>query len=106
MDHAQIKTEVGKIMDAFGMSGKKVAEGMNISYQVFKNKSNDNSLGHTFNEKNLSDLQSFIGKQIGEVILKKELTDFGIFLEVQELNSIPKVEAKVNKWLQLRNQLL
>lgn len=106
MDHFQIKTEVEKIQKDFGMSGVKVAEAMGVSYAVFRNKKNDNAPEHTFNEKNYNDLVQFISKKTLSFGLKKELVDFGIFLEIQELNSIEKIEKQVDKWLILREQLI
>lgn len=105
MDTNEIESEIFEIMDTFGMSGIKAAETMNISYQVFKNKKNPNAFGHTFNEKNLRDMKIFIGKQMDKVVLKTELTNFCIFLEVPELNSVSKIEEKADKWLNLRNQI-
>jgi len=54
------KEEILKILDAFGMSGIKAAEAMGVTYATFRNKKNDNSERHTFNQKNLDDLKSFI----------------------------------------------
>ncbi len=63
MKKQEIKTEVVRIMDAFGMSGKAVAEAMNVSYGTFRNKLNDNNERNWFNQKNLDDLKEFIKTQ-------------------------------------------
>lgn len=67
MESAKIKEKVLKILDEFGMSGKKAAEAMGVTYPTFRNKKNDNALGHSFNEKNYSDLVSFIKKKANEL---------------------------------------
>ena len=60
MDNSKIKEKVLKVLDDFGMSGVKAAEAMGVTYATFRNKKNDNSLGHSFNEKNYQDLVNFI----------------------------------------------
>jgi len=55
-----VKDKVVKILEDFGMSGVKAAEIMGVTHATFRNKKNDNSLGHSFNEKNLQDLITYI----------------------------------------------
>lgn len=51
-----------KVLDVFGMSGVKAAEAMGITHATFRQKKNENSTRHTFNEKNYQDLIFFIKK--------------------------------------------
>lgn len=60
MDAIEVKEKVLKILDDFGMSGVKAAEAMGVTYATFRNKKNDNAVGHSFNEKNYHDLVDFI----------------------------------------------
>lgn len=60
MVSSEVKEKVLKILEDFGMSGKKAAEAMGVTYATFRNKKNDNALGHSFNEKNYLDLVKFI----------------------------------------------
>lgn len=62
-----VKDRVVKILDDFGMSGVKAAEIMGVTDGTFKNKKNDNSLGHSFNEKNLQDLINYIQTKAKEI---------------------------------------
>lgn len=56
------KEKIIKILDAFGMSGVRASEAMNIKPQTFRSKKNDIP-GHSFNEKNYQDLVDFIKKE-------------------------------------------
>lgn len=105
MDATEVKQKVLKILDDFGMTGSKAAEAMGVTYATFRNKKNDNAKGHSFNEKNYLDLIEFIKNKTIDLDLRKELTNFAIYLEVPELNSVPKIEEKVNKWLELKKQI-
>mgnify|MGYP001793194950 CR=1 FL=1 len=49
------------------MKGSKVAEAMGVTYSTFRNKKNDNTKGHTFNEKNFTDLVKFIKAKANEL---------------------------------------
>jgi hypothetical protein len=60
MDDSEVKLKVLKILDDFGMSGAKAAEAMGVTYATFRQKKNENSIGHKFNEKNYRDLVDFI----------------------------------------------
>lgn len=60
MESSNVKEKVLKVLDEFGMSGKKAAEAMGVTYATFRNKKNDNAKGHSFNEKNYLDLVSYI----------------------------------------------
>lgn len=104
MDSTEVKERVLKILDDFGMTGNKAAEAMGVTYATFRNKKNDNAKGHSFNEKNLEDLKKYIRSLSVDLGLERELEDFLIFLEVPELNSIPKIKEKVSKWIELRNK--
>lgn len=49
------------------MTCSEVAEAMNITYQAFRNKKNENNPSHTFNEKNYLDLVKFIKQKANEL---------------------------------------
>ncbi|TDE53744.1 hypothetical protein [Flavobacterium sp. GT3P67] len=68
MDVSQVKEKVLKILEDFGMTGSKAAEAMGVTYATFRNKKNDNAKGHTFNEKNYSDLVEFIKKEAEKLL--------------------------------------
>ena len=67
MEDNDVKHKVLKVLDEFGMSGKKAAEAMGVTYATFRNKKNDNALGHSFNEKNYQDLINFIKQKAKEL---------------------------------------
>lgn len=54
------KDKILKILSDFGMTGVKASEAMGITVNTFNQKKAPNSLRHSFNEKNLSDLVEFI----------------------------------------------
>lgn len=60
MDNSEVKQKVLEIMDNFGMSGVKAAEAMSVTHATFRKKKDDNDTRHTFNEKNLRDLNNYI----------------------------------------------
>lgn len=68
MDDNEIKEKVLKVLDDFGMSGVKAAEAMGVKHSTFRQKKNENSKGHTFNEKNYIDLVKFIKLKASELI--------------------------------------
>lgn len=70
MESSDVKEKVLKILDDFGMSGKKAAEAMGVTYATFRNKKNNNALGHSFNEKNYQDLVKFIKVKAEELTIK------------------------------------
>lgn len=67
MDNSEIVNRINEILEKFGMSGKKAASAMGVTYAVFRNKKNKNNERHTFNKKNLEDLVSFIKKEAGKL---------------------------------------
>jgi len=52
--------KINKVLDDFGITGVKAAEAMGITYATFKSKRNPNNDRHSFNEKNYTDLVTFI----------------------------------------------
>ncbi|MBE8727967.1 hypothetical protein [Flavobacterium hungaricum] len=56
-----------KVLEDFGMSGVKAAEAMGITHATFRQKKNENSIRHTFNEKNYQDLVLFIKNKASEL---------------------------------------
>jgi hypothetical protein len=63
----EAKEKIIKILNDFGITGKKAAEAMGITYDTFCSKKNDNNDRHSFNEKNYSDLVGFIKKLAAEL---------------------------------------
>lgn len=61
------KTKILEILETFGMSGLKASEAMGITYNTFRQKKNDNSIRHTFNERNYEKLVEYIKKHADEL---------------------------------------
>ena len=67
MDSHEIEKKVSHILETFGMSGKVAANAMGVAYQTFKSKKSVTVAGHSFNEKNLSDLVDYIKREAGKL---------------------------------------
>ena len=67
MTNTEAKEKIITTMDIFGMTGVKASEIMGITHATFRNKKNDNALGHTFNEKNYTDLIEYLKAKINEL---------------------------------------
>lgn len=67
MDHTKINERIQVIMDTFGMSGKKAADIIGISYLVFRQNKAGNK-GHYFTEKHCSILISYIKEQAAVLV--------------------------------------
>jgi len=66
MDNMEIKNQVDAIQDKFGMSGKKAAEAMSISYAVFRqNKAGKDN--HNFSQQHLDALKAFLKNAAAEL---------------------------------------
>lgn len=61
------KEKVLSIMETFGMTPKKAAQIMGVTYGTFRKKKNENVEEHSFNEKNVTKLIEYI-KQHSEKI--------------------------------------
>ena len=60
MDTFQIKQEIQRIISIFDMGGKAAAKAMHITLGTYHKKLSDKVTNHCFNEKNLTDLITYI----------------------------------------------
>mgnify|MGYP000981343946 FL=1 len=60
MDTLQIKQEIQRIISIFDMGGKAAAKAMHITLGTYHKKLSDKVTNHSFNEKNLTDLITYI----------------------------------------------
>jgi len=66
MDANQINEAIQVVLETFGMSAKKAAEAMGISYDVFRqNRGGKNN--NRFTEKHLEALKAYIRTKAGEL---------------------------------------
>lgn len=66
MDNLQVKDRIVSVLNLFGMSGKKAAEIMNISYAVYRQNLAETK-GHYFNESHYNALVKFIKEKAKEL---------------------------------------
>lgn len=59
-EETQASKEILKIQENLGLTAKGMAKAMNVSPSTYLNKKNPKVLDHSFNQKNLDDLKSYL----------------------------------------------
>lgn len=67
MENSEIRAQVLAIVETFGMKGKVVAKAMGITETTYNMKKVAAENGHSFNEKNLRDLVTYIKQAVEKI---------------------------------------